>query len=480
MASVCKDKNGTKRVLFVGEDGGRRTIRLGKASMKQALAFKVKLEALISGSITGGMDPDTANWVAALPEKMHEKLVQLKLLNPRESATSVSLGEFVERYVQSRVDVKASTILVLRQAQQSLIEYFGPDKPLEEIHEGDAEAWRLWMVQQGLAEATIRKRSQNAKQFLAAAMRQRLVSGNPFAGLKSSAKANDSRLYFVSQEDIQKVLEACPDTEWRLLLALARYGGLRTPSETLALRWQDVNWERNRMLVRSPKTAHHQHRESRLVPIFAELRPYLMEAFEEAEPGAKYCITRYRLANANLRTQAHRITKRAGLRPWPRTFQNLRASRETELTQTFPLHVVTSWLGNSQIIAARHYLSVRDEDFDRAAQNAAQSGAELGSNERKPTPTTPSKNPVFPLVTADCGQVREFLVAPRGSEHPPLTLSKTPISQNQRAESGALSDEKPPTDPKLARLIEAWPKLSEAVRQEILRLAEKGTHDGQS
>ncbi len=416
MASVCKDGNGTKRVLYVGEDGRRRTLRLGKASMKQALAFKVKLEALISGSLTGAIDPETASWVAALPENMHGKLAALKLVKPRTSAPSVPLGEFVERYIASRVDVKPGTVLVLKQAQESLNAFFGSDKPLAEIHEGDAEAWRLWMVKQGFAEATIRKRCQNAKQFLAAAIKQKLVSSNPFAGLKSSAKANDSRLYFVTQEDFQKVLDAACDSEWRLLLALARFGGLRTPSEVLGLRWGDINWEKNRMRVGSPKTAHHPGGESRLVPIFGELRPYLMEAFEEAVPGAEYCISRYRQANINLRTQALRFIHRAGLKPWPRVFQNLRASRETELTQTFPLHVVTSWLGNSQIIAAKHYLSVRDEDFDRAAQNAAQSAAELGCKQGKSTPEPTLENRVFPLVTADCGPVRQFLLAPRGFE----------------------------------------------------------------
>ena len=53
----------------------------------------------------------------------------------------------------------------------------------------------------------------------------------------------------VYKGDIAKVIEACPDTQWKVIFALARYGGLRTPSETLALRWEDINWEQGRMLV---------------------------------------------------------------------------------------------------------------------------------------------------------------------------------------------------------------------------------------
>ncbi len=423
MASVCKDGGGTKRVLFVDEQGKRRTIRLGKTTIKQALSFKVKLEDLMTGKTTGSIAPDTARWVADLPDKMHEKLVEFGLVDRRQKSQSVPMGEFVAGYIASRIDLKRSTVLVLRQAEQSLMDYFGPDKPLDEIHEGDAESWRLWMVKQGLAEATIRKRCANAKQFLASARKQKLVSSNPFADLKSSAVSNSERLYFVSRQEIGKVFDACTDCEWRLLFGLARFGGLRTPSESLGLRWADINWSENRMLVRSPKTAHYPNGASRIVPIFAELKPYLIEAFEAAEEGAVYCISRYRQASSNLRTQAHRIIKRAGLKPWPRTFQNLRASRETELTDNFPLKTVTSWLGNSPTIALKHYCSVREEDFERAAQNpahlaqkAAQSGAVQGSTEQQANPSNAMKNADLLVGTGGYSVVQNMSLAPRGFE----------------------------------------------------------------
>ncbi len=66
-----------------------------------------------------------------------------------------------------------------------------------------------------------------------------------------------------------------------------------------------------------------------------------------AEPGAEFVIQRYRSTNANLRTQLERIIRKAGLKPWPKLFHNLRATRQTELEETFPTHVVCEWLGNS-------------------------------------------------------------------------------------------------------------------------------------
>src|SRR5262249_47441379 len=63
--------------------------------------------------------------------------------------------------------------------------------------------------------------------------------------------------------------------------------------------------------------------------------------------------------------------RRAGVKPWPRLFQNLRASCETELAQSYPLHVVCAWIGNSAKVAADHYLQVTEADFERGAKSGA-------------------------------------------------------------------------------------------------------------
>lgn len=134
------------------------------------------------------------------------------------------------------------------------------------------------------------------------------------------------------------------------------------------------------MRVWSPKTEHHQGGASRNVPIFAELRPFLDEAWEMADRGAEFLVTRYRKTNANLRTQFERIIGKAGLEPWPKLFHNLRATRQTELEEAFPTHVVCAWLGNSPRVARRNYLQVTEDHFAKAAQNVAQQERETGRN----------------------------------------------------------------------------------------------------
>ena len=161
----------------------------------------------------------------------------------------------------------------------------------------------------------IRRRCKRVKQFFSAARKKRLINENPLDGVPTSTVSNPKRQQFIRREDIQKVMDACPDNEWRLIFALARYGGLRIPSELYGLAWDDILWDKKRFVVHSPKTEHIEGKETRICPLFPELELYLMEAFQQAEPGQKKVIAADLNISSNLRTQAHRIIKRAGLQP---------------------------------------------------------------------------------------------------------------------------------------------------------------------
>jgi integrase len=87
-------------------------------------------------------------------------------------------------------------------------------------------------------------------------VRDRLIPADPFTDVGVKATMSD-RQPFVTPEETAKLIEACPGQDWRRIVALARWGGLRCPSEVLSLAWQDIDWEQGRIRVASPKTAHH-------------------------------------------------------------------------------------------------------------------------------------------------------------------------------------------------------------------------------
>jgi integrase len=95
------------------------------------------------------------------------------------------------------------------------------------------------------------------------------------------------------------------------------------------LRWTDIDWEDNMITVRGPKLEHLEGHETRVIPLFRELKPVLLQAFAESPTGSEFVMSRYRGGNKNLRTQFLRIIRRAGVEPWGMPFQNLRSSRET-------------------------------------------------------------------------------------------------------------------------------------------------------
>lgn len=417
MASLAKDGSGWRILFCCPTTRKRPTIRLGKCSKKSATTALNMTENLIEAKSLGvPIDQQTIGWLNKIDVKLRDRLAKVNLA---PEANAAILGTFLTAYIEGRANLKPNTLRNYRVTEQHLLKHFGADRELSTITPGDAEDWRERLLRDGKAIATVNREVKRAKQYFEAAKKRELIADNPFADLKGGKQENQSRLYFVSPEDTQKVIDACPDAQWRLIVALARYGGLRTPSETLALTWDDVLWDQERIVVHSPKTEHIEGRTSRVIPLFPELRPHLDEVWETAEKGNPHVVTRYRDSRANLRTQFERIIARAGLEPWPKLFQNLRSTRETELAREHPIHVVCDWIGNSELVAAKHYLQVTDEDFKAAvasprglAQFPAQSPLKLPHQGRP----RKRRSPIKPRVDGACGRLMDVKAPPRGVE----------------------------------------------------------------
>lgn len=372
MANLSKGPNGRRTIQFINRDGKRPSIRLGPVSEKDARTILVHVERLVEASITGNALPsDTVAWLAERGDVLYGKLANVKLVPPRDAS---KLGPFLDAYSKGRSDVKAETRTVWSQTIRCLKTFFGNEKPLRSITPGDAAEWRTWLIgEEKLSDGTVRRRTGLARQFFEHARRKGLIASNPFDGLPAAVRGNPDRFMFITRETAQLVLDACPNLQWKLLFALSRFGGLRCPSEHLALTWADIDWERGRFRVHAPKTEHHPGHGMRWVPIFPELGPLLREAFAEAEDGAVYVLTnpvwRARGATVNVRKGLADIIRKASVTPWPKLSVNLRATRAVELRQQgFPDHVVNAWLGHTAEVAAEYYLRVTDADFTRACQ----------------------------------------------------------------------------------------------------------------
>lgn len=76
-----------------------------------------------------------------------------------------------------------------------------------------------------------------------------MIETNPFGHISEAVKGVPTRRQFIAAEDVAKVVQEAADPQWKLLIALARWGGLRIPSEALALTWRDVDFESRRLII---------------------------------------------------------------------------------------------------------------------------------------------------------------------------------------------------------------------------------------
>ena len=314
---------------------------------------------------------------------------------------AVTLGAFVDAYIaEFAPTVKKNTVITWKQCRRLLLEKFSPDLRMDRFTGGHAIRFRNHLLTRGnsrvksgagmkrknLAETTVRKRCACAKQFFAYAVAEEIISKNPFDSKKiptNSFKVKDKD--FVGRDLSWKILSKLPNSEWRLLFALARFGGLRIPSEPQGLRWQHIDWKKGRMIVHSPKTEHHKGHETRTIPIFPDLRRLLLERREECQPGDELVLPMLKgKSNSYCRKPVIKAIEFSGVTVWEDLFNTLRATFDTELRDRFPGHVVDVWTGHSERVAKRHYSQVTEEHFARAIGGAGKSNPPAQSHAQSP------------------------------------------------------------------------------------------------
>ena len=373
MASLSRENNGDVRVRFFGKDGKRKSICGGKLNDRNAARLLDRVEALVSALKTGAiLDDNIQQWLITIADTpMAKKLESAGLIKKQVKLT---LGAFIDEYLALKEQtIKPSTLLTFKQTRRRLTKFLGAKISIPDVTEADADKYQVFLkVQEKLSDATIYRDCKRCREIFDFAKKSRIIRDNPFAIMKLPPQENKERMFEITPEMAAKVLDACPSLEWKLIFAMARYGGIRMPSELVKLRWQDILWSENKIFIHSPKTAH-QHKPHRIIPLFPELKPLLEQAFDAAPEGSINVIQHCK-GTKNYRKGLKEIILKAGLLPWPKLFNNLRSSRETELAKTYSLQATTAWMGNTPEIAIKNYLQVTQQEWENAAILRPESG----------------------------------------------------------------------------------------------------------
>ena len=147
-------------------------------------------------------------------------------------------------------------------------------------------------------------------------------------------------------------------------------------NEPLLLKWSDILWDKQLILVRSNKK-----KDERLVPIFPEIVGPLAECDARAAEGAEWlidaaCPKKFRhgtrtggLKGANLATMFEKIVTKAGLPMIPMVGNNLRASAVKDLySGKYPelrgrIDLIGKIFGHSPQVTMTYYKRFQMDDF---------------------------------------------------------------------------------------------------------------------
>ena len=312
-----------------------------------------------------------------------DRLAAQLTLNPgiADIGRPIKLGELLIRYLDSRTDLRKATLGLHRLTGGYLKEFFGAEIYINRITRAMGSNWRAAMAigklsfgpkGETMAEASVCIHVRNAKTIFNHAVRDALILLNSFDRLKGTAAEPDKDWKYVSLEELDKLLDACPNVGWKMLIALCRLAGLRR-GEALRLLWSDINWEKHHFTVIAEKTSRR-----RVVPIGPKLYRLLLDVFDNAEEGQeRIChISRHGLWR---NFQVYR--RWAGLEKWKDAFKVLRRNCETDWAQRYPQYAVSVWIGHDIQVSARHYLQVPAELYRKVAiANEVETGTKTGTN----------------------------------------------------------------------------------------------------
>jgi integrase len=394
MASIVrlgKGKQPPRGIEFIGPDGKRHRLRIGKVDADTAGKFKRGIEQLLNSVRLGTTLPDEwAGWLASVDDALVNRMAAAGLCSARVACPN--LGVAFEQYVQRRaVELKPSSLKRIQDTGKRMRAFFGDWVLMRSIGPAQVKDWRGALLKDKLSEATVRTDCRNAKAFFADAIERGQLRGkNPFDAVPVTAIASQ-REHRISAIQTRALLDACPNAKWRVLVGLLRFAGLRCPSETHSVTWADVDWLRNALRVYAPKT-----NQTRMVPICADLLGLLRDAWDAAPEGATTIVG---VPRNNRHKRLKAIIERAGLTVWPKLFQVFRMTRRSEwLDAGVPAAYVNAWMGHSGRVGDTHYTVLSETIFKAAtaavecpepepqnvtAKSGAKSGAAGGRNGQK-------------------------------------------------------------------------------------------------
>lgn len=190
---------------------------------------------------------------------------------------------------------------------------------------------------------------------------------NPFKRLSRPGqhKAENER---VEAETVLRLIDATDNTDQKIILALARFCGIRTPSELTELRWGHIQFgDDPHVLIHSPKTGRYEGKDIRICPLLLRDVDRLLENWKPKGAGKSDFVIenaawRKKKGSAN-DSWLGKLLKREGVPRWNRLWQSLRESAESDMRSIPGVdpEQVSMWIGHDIATYRKHYRGPSEE-----------------------------------------------------------------------------------------------------------------------
>ena len=383
---MAKLQKKQKRIV-INLNGKRRYIRITqimdgkKTQSQQRLITKVfdwitELEV----AFNGGFAPDqiaVAN-IRRL-DWLTERCVKFGLM-PKTNVLSVQ--DLVDDYFNYKEDQwQESTKEAWRRAEPHIVSILGGDTLLRDINKPIADKFKATLQNTPqrrsktgklLAKATVSKIVSRVRELFRYGVNAEYILANPFAHIKRHASDEakpESRQFEVSEQIIRHVMNVASSAEWRLYIAMLRWGGARK-SEPLEMKVSDIHLDGEFPLM-NVYDVKESNRDKGIVvkrngvPVFDEIMPELLDALEQHNGTSEWLFPTLRGYGDSIDKPFKDLVRKAGYEPWPAIFNNIRTARSNEIAREYGHRYLKPWLGHTQKTHEANYKTMQKADYEK-------------------------------------------------------------------------------------------------------------------
>lgn len=294
MASLRRRKNSTVWwAQFYVVDPATKELKqvrksTGQTNKKAAMIAAIELERAAQGVMAAGSDrAQRAKAVLAQSVAEIEKetfttlsarkhLAELLAIATGEDMPAYTVDSWTSEWLRRKARGSSKgTINRYTKSIDTFTGWLGPHrriKPLESVTMTDVRKWRELLQDEGRTGKTVNKYVKDVGAAFRAAIQEGLVNFNPCGALETLSTEDSLDRKPFTVEEVAALLRAAPTVEWRGLILIASFTGLRL-GDAAKLSWSSIDLQ-NGLITLIPSKTKKKKREVR-IPIQEELAKFL-------------------------------------------------------------------------------------------------------------------------------------------------------------------------------------------------------------